>query len=1155
MAKLFNKKVLNRHLQNHSIKNKEEKMDRIKNWKVSLKENKRANETRLQGAFLNAIFSLILGYKGETNTSDGKFTMKAEPTTEVDATKPDGSLGFFEINGQDKTKAVIELKGPDKSLDTKQKRSGKDYGTPVEQAFNYATKHDGCKWVIVSNMIEIRLYKYTRGQGHYEEFLIPELDQEENFNKFTLLLSQDNLINKNEKSLTEKLSEETVTHEDDISTEFYNLYKKTRIELFEHLKENNEDYKSTLLLEKAQKFLDRIIFICFCEDLGLLPPETLHSAIERGKSSFVPDETEIWNQMRGVFKSIDKGNPEHNINAYNGGLFKYDEALDGLTIKNEFFEDIDEIAAYDFDSELDVNILGHIFEQSINDIEEIKADIKDEDYDEQDSKRKKDGIFYTPEYITKYIVENSIGQYLEDVKEELGYSELPDIESATTPQVEGKYKKQHFDFYDEYEEKLRDIKILDPACGSGAFLNQAFDYLLKEHKWIQRQRSLIEEGQMNIYSREGLLRQILQDNIYGVDLNEESVEITKLSLWLKTANKNKPLANLDDNIKCGNSLIDNPEVAGDKALDWNEEFAEIMKDGGFDVVIGNPPWGASFNEKETTYLQERYGRVIVRMVDSYIYFIDLADKITKSGNPIGFIIPSTMLNQTDSRAVRNLLLNREVSILINMGEDIFGPKVLNTSTIFISQSQRSLKNIFIKDLQKLSDSEKASKLESTTIENSYNLEQWKKIVQNDPDLTFFINDIKAILLLDRLRKKHISFIDSLNGKIHRGVSPDLVDQHVITKKQIQNYNLEQELIKPSVSGSQINPYQKWKIDQYIIYTNSDTKIKNYPNTLSFMSKFKGQSNCKEVKKGKHPWYSLHRPRNPKIFSAPKFIGLTTSKKIELLYDEKNDIYVTDAMYVFKISKKYNPWITIAILQSSLFLFLYRIANQGENRVIPQVKASKLQYIPFPDYKPDNNITLKKKVEKMYELNKKLAEIKSKNSTKENNKINMNLLIKKYTSNTGPTLSEIVKQDGFYNKIYSGRARKVREMTVTINDNIITLYADKSSSGKYELMKFQVNNKYQRQYIKLYLENFTEEQLEAANEFSGSLPKKILQIEIPDYNKYNVVRKVVNEWNKLQNEITELEDKIEKTDNEIDQMVYDLYDLTDEEIEIVENSLE
>ena len=176
------------------------------------------------------------------------------------------------------------------------------------------------------------------------------------------------------------------------------------------------------------------------------------------------------------------------------------------------------------------------------------------------------------------------------------------------------------------------------------------------------------------------------------------------------------------------------------------------------------------------------------------------------------------------------------------------------------------------------------------------------------------------------------------------------------------------------------------------------------------------------------------------------------------------------------------------------------------------------------------------------LNKKLNKL---------NFIDFSNLLNKYASANGLKISNIINKSSFNNKIYSGRARKIRNFTVNINTNIITIYADKSGSGKYELLKFEENDNFRRQYIKLYLENLTEKQLEKIDSYSGNILKKTLQIEIPDYDKYQVVKKVVKEWENLQQEIEDLEEKIEETDSEIDQMVYELYDLDDDEIEIVE----
>ncbi|MEK6278842.1 MAG: TaqI-like C-terminal specificity domain-containing protein [Acidobacteriota bacterium] len=163
--------------------------------------------------------------------------------------------------------------------------------------------------------------------------------------------------------------------------------------------------------------------------------------------------------------------------------------------------------------------------------------------------------------------------------------------------------------------------------------------------------------------------------------------------------------------------------------------------------------------------------------------------------------------------------------------------------------------------------------------------------------------------------------------------------------------LEIDLLQPSVSGTQIKRYRDWVSDQLIIYTARETPIKNFPNVATYLEQFRGLNSCREVKEGRHPWWALHRPRDQSIFESPKIIGLTTTKSIELIFDPNSSVYVTDAMYVFRAPKGWDPWHLIAIMQSKLFLFLYRTANQGESRVIPQIKASKLETLPVPGYEP------------------------------------------------------------------------------------------------------------------------------------------------------------------------------------------------------------
>lgn len=622
----------------------------------------KTKEKSIQSLFLQRIFEQILGYPSQLS-GEKKYNLLIEPTTDYDSTEADGALGFFEADLK-KVRAVIELKPANVDLDKKQ-ASRKDNKSPVEQAFSYSYKFDGCKWVIVSNFKEIRLYNSERGINLYQRFSVFDLLDENEFRKFYFIFNRNNLISPTEESLIEKLAKETNIREENITKEFYAKYKETRNKLFKYINQDNPQIDKNIILEKTQKIIDRIIFISFCEDLGLLPYNILRNILKLADESFDISEYKLWNQLRGLFHSINIGNENKNINKFNGGLFEDDAVLDSLNIKDEILKELIKISDYDFESELNVNILGHIFEQSISDIEEMKADINELERIKKEGKRKKEGIYYTPEYITKYIVEQAVGGWLNDKKAELGFNVLPELSEEDYQFIKikkGKVKanskiEAHIKFWESYRDILQNIKVLDPACGSGAFLIQAFDYLYREGQIVNDELAKLKKGQRQIFD---LDKHILTNNIYGVDLNEESVEITKLSLWLKTANKGKELTALDENIKYGNSLIDDSTIAGKKAFNWNEEFKEIMFVGGFDVIIGNPPYGADLKEKEREYLNSKFK---IGSTDTAILFIKKALLLIKNYGYLGFIIPKTFCFASNYKKIRNYTWNNILTVI------------------------------------------------------------------------------------------------------------------------------------------------------------------------------------------------------------------------------------------------------------------------------------------------------------------------------------------------------------------------------------------------------------------------------------------------------------------------------------------------------------
>ena len=375
---------------------------------------------------------------------------------------------------------------------------------------------------------------------------------------------------------------------------------------------------------------------------------------------------------------------KYDIYAYNGGLFAPDEILDNISIDDEILHKHTlTLSNYDFETDVDVNILGHIFEHSLGEIENVQAEIKGEKIDSQKTRRKKDGIFYTPKYITKYIVENTVGKLCEEKRTEL------DIINEEYAKGRKNHKKDTIKTLDDkltdYRNWLLSLTILDPACGSGAFLNQALDFLITEHRKIDDLRAQLF-GSGLVFS--DITTDILEKNIYGVDLNEESVEIAKLSLWLRTAQKGRKLNKLNNNIKCGNSLIDDPAVAGDKAFNLHNEFTEIFAKGGFDVVIGNPPYGDYFNQIEKTHLLQAYSDSFSGTFDMYIIFYDVSLSLVRPKGHLCFITPYTFIDYSQFSALRRKLKNgnniEQLITLVNVFEDA----IVDTAIAHIIKEQK-----------------------------------------------------------------------------------------------------------------------------------------------------------------------------------------------------------------------------------------------------------------------------------------------------------------------------------------------------------------------------------------------------------------------------------------------------------------------------------
>ncbi|MBO2525453.1 MAG: restriction endonuclease subunit M [Bacteroidetes bacterium] len=577
-----------------------------------------SKEEQFQEGFLRELFVKVLGF---TLNPSPDYNLITEQKNVANSKKADGAIL---LDG--KVIGIIELKD----------HKTTDLAKIEAQAFGYKSQHVGTRLVIISNFEKLRLY--IDNAVEYREWNLFTLTEDE-FRELYLCLAWPQVKN----GIAIQMKSESVSNEDQITKLLYKDYSEFKRVLFADIVEHNPNYDKLLLFKKTQKLLDRLLFIFFAEDCGLLPPNSMMQIIDQWEKLKEMDEYRpFYDRVKKYFGYMNTGfkGKKYEIFAYNGGLFKPDEVLDDILISDDpLVEHTKRLSTYDFESEVDVNILGHIFENSLSEIEEVTQQLTEEQTAGQAllSKRKQDGVFYTPQYITKYIVENTVGRLCAEKKLELG---IVDEEYFSDKKRQKETRKRLMEQLQQYREWLLQITICDPACGSGAFLNAALQFLMNEHRLIDEMEAKVTGASIVFQDVEN---SILENNLFGVDINEESVEIAQLALWLRTAKPHRKLNTLNQNIKCGNSLISNPAIAGDKAFNWQNEFPQVFKKGGFDVVIGNPPYvraDSPGNSLDFRNYMTSCGKweTLAGKWDLYIPFLELSIKISKPNSLCSFII-------------------------------------------------------------------------------------------------------------------------------------------------------------------------------------------------------------------------------------------------------------------------------------------------------------------------------------------------------------------------------------------------------------------------------------------------------------------------------------------------------------------------------------
>lgn len=753
-----------------------------------------------------------------------------------------------------------------------------------------------------------------------------------------------------------------------VDKEFLESLDRWRTYLAVNISWNNKNLDEDEINFAVQQTIDRIIFLRIAEDRSVEPYGNLKHSLSHG------------NFYENLFEQFRRADEK-----YNSGLFdlKKDKISGNLIIENKVIKTlINELyypeCPYEF-SVLPVEILGSAYEQFLGKVIRITP-AHHAKIEEKPEVRKAGGVYYTPQYIVDYIVKNTVGKL-----------------------IEGKTPKE-----------ISKIKILDPACGSGSFLIGAYQYLLDFHKEYygdigkvskaKKDSPLTPEGYLTTAEK----KRILLNNIFGVDLDVNAVEVTKLSLLIKCLEgeteasiqqqfklwNERVLPTLENNIKTGNSLVDTDyyenqidfgEEKGIKPFNWQKSFPNAFSIGGFDVVIGNPPWGADFSDETLSYLRNKNKEIIVRMIDSFMYFVYKSYSLLKANGFFGMILPDVLLYQTDNLKLREFILKfTSIELLLNLG-DVFENVTRPASIIVYSKSIPTKPNkITTVDLKGVKKENKRNELNQQ--------ENFESVLQEElceiPTYLFVTTNAGQYSIFNKIRNGNVKrlseFVDE--DGIQRGVSPDLKEAFLVTSEQVKQFNLEGAYLRNVLTGGkQVKRYHITYPDLQLIYTNRSTNFKTIPNICNFINQFRSQITCREVKEGKHSIYSLHRARQEKIFTKKvKIVGVITEDEIIVSIDNK-EAFVTDGLYLFGVNN-IDVRFLMGILNSKLFVFLYRLLTMEKGRVLAQVKPTVLAEMPIilVDENNRSDLCLKEQIIYNVELIQKLY------SEISNNRLSTNL---------------------------------------------------------------------------------------------------------------------------------------------------------------------
>jgi len=1029
---------------------------------------------------------------------------------------------------------LVEVKSLVQDLDGKEwDEDIQDYITYPEKVVGYAWR-SRVNWAILTNFKELRVYNVGWSK-------IPEkaLWFSSTYDKFLDDKTFERIWAISREGVATGILDtyDTKTKRKPVDRQFLEDLVKCRRFLIDNIRRRNKKLKPELLKECTQRILDRLVIMRAAEDLRVEKADLLRREIVKEKGGW--DKLKQW-----LFRNFDK--------RFNSRIFAK-HPCDDLEIDDEVIQTVVDIlyngtgesSGYRFD-EIHADMLGAMYEDYIGYILKEEGEIYK--LEKKMEKRKAGGIYYTPTYVVEFIVENTLGTLLKDMR----------------------------------PSEVKNIHILDPACGSGSFLTKAQDVLKRYYDSTMEQLKKKEGEKIDLYISKdyaSLSKDILTENIYGVDLDSQAAEIASVNLSLKVLADMKKEMKLPEvmgeNIKVGNSLISNhrqdlkkyfEHPAAMKPFNWDEEFLHVFDQGGFDVVIGNPPYVRQESITEIKpYLEANY-ETFRSTADLFVYFIERSLKLLKPGGYFGFIVSSQFTRSKYGDRLRDFLKRFTIEKFVYFGDlPVFGDATTYPCIIIIKK-QNPPENHKIEYLRV--ESLKFASLDDYFSKNSYLVEQKNLSAEG---WEFICHDVTSIL--NKIKRAGKPLEEMKGIKLYRGVLTGLNKAFIIDEAKynelVKKDPRSSGIIKPFISGRDMMRYSILNPKLYLIFTKHGINIDEYPAVKGHLLQFKKELTPKKPgekigrKPGDYKWYEIQDVIDYyKEFEKPKIIFRGLSIKGEFPY-AKEPLYVNAPASIISNG---SPYLS-AILHSKLIWFV--IINtcpliSGEFRRLYNYKIEKLPIV----------ITDKENYEKLSNLANEMSTLsKGYYSTLDTfHKILDN--IKDSKTKLKPFGKYYFKEGSAYGidlaktkkLIDTNLGGKVTAIEVEDEGESLVLNAKYGDKEDFvSVIRIHIKDNELRKFFYYTMKIYLMEKVKTRMWGEGKIIDVVLNaLEIPRFET-NIemdkgrIRKLMSEFFKSSpikdKSLSEVGKEIQRTDSLIDQKVYGLYGITDSEKKIIEESLQ